>query len=142
MIVPLLLLFFVLSVDCFGNLPIDVYNDMRSKSTDIVDGVVVGVYSMRERASNPSQPDPEEILRTNFVVELKVGRVHKGGDGFGDIIYAHYWRTHQIPRGYKGETGQRIDARSGDFVQLFIARDEEQRLNILSPRGLEVPRES
>ena len=106
------------------------------------------VYNHREASADGGAPEPHELLRMRSIAAGRVLRVHKAHDNApialadGKAVYVHFWRYYHVPAGFRAsDRGQSMPARDGDQLLVFATLDADtQRLDALSPRGLEVLR--
>lgn len=138
-----LLLFFFLSlfpivIYCHGNYPYDVYRDLQRESDVVVEGRVDQVFSTREKLVDDQ--DKDKLLKQYNLIQIFVEKVHKGEVATNKVLYAHSWNVFHAPIGCnEPDRGQRMIARIGDQVQLFLKQDaKDQSLHAINPNGLEI----
>lgn len=126
---------------CHGNYPYDVYIQLQRESDVVVEGSVVQVFSTRERRRDG---EAEKLLKQFNVIQIFVDKIHKSdrdGDAtVGQALYAHTWNVAFAPTDCsESDRGQRMSARVGDSVQLFLTRDAaDGSLHAINPNGLEI----
>lgn len=149
LLILLLLIKFAIVVECHGNYPYDVYLQLQRESDVVVQGRVVQVFSAREtprRRQSNGMPGVDELLKQFNVIQIIVDLVHKQDDDArtsiqpGTVLYAHSWSLFHAPQDCdESIRGQRMLARSGDTVQLFLTRDSvDGSLHAINPNGVEL----
>merc|ERR1712046_482439 len=116
------------------------YRELMSQSTDVVEARVERIFIRRQRPrAGGGTPDADEALINTCLLDVRVIQTHKGSIHPEQRVFAEYWRHYALPRGFSGERGQKMDAREGDHVQLFMKQSSDgERYELLNPFGLEV----
>ena len=109
--------------------------ELRKEAEQIVVGRLVDVYQ-----APPKREKDAEV--TPFVVEVKVTKVEKGSRfKVGDLAHVRYSNARWVGKGLPpvgwGDGNIFIDAKPGDTVRVFLARDPEGGYHPLIPNGFQ-----
>lgn len=119
----------------FAAIPVMSPEQLQKNAEQIVVGKLVAVYQAK-----PKRDKDFEV--TAFVLEVRVTKVEKGSHfKVGDLAHIRHSNVRWVGKGQQpigsGDGNISIDAKPGDTVHVFLARDQEGGYQPLLPNGFQ-----